>query len=247
LVNIHDLALNWRSLDARSSTKFDVTRHRVYVVTSLPTAPWCQGLSEPPDLQFPWVEALDVACSWARGASSIFRATELIAHAINALPKQTYLSSATQFAPLTDSPFHLWQYIFELNNSASFANDCRGVAGALASFANLLGNRLCPLLLSPNQGTGTFGTLPIRLLTDNAFLAQTFGHHEVATKASEPLNDFLPVYDACLELDEASPILAVGMLLGHPAQNGPDYLHRFMDSGNVNNRIVIPPRSVVVP
>jgi len=46
------------------------TRHRLYAVLEIPTAPWTQTPFSAANAETPWADSLNYACSWAQGAAS---------------------------------------------------------------------------------------------------------------------------------------------------------------------------------
>lgn len=62
-----------------------VTRHRIYTVLDVPTAPWTHTPFNPTNTQLPWAAALDRACDWVRGATAKDQAAKLITESIYAL------------------------------------------------------------------------------------------------------------------------------------------------------------------
>ena len=246
-VGTHHLVWSWRFFKQGVWTEFKQTHHTIYVVLASPTAPWFQGAVEPAGRSYPWVEAIQFACQWADGALTVDRATELITNAINTLENQDYPLPDTDnrlFVDEFDAPFNLTFFLNGLN-SASFINECTGVTAAVATFGNLLGDRLCPLQMF--KDSGTIRTQLIRLIGSNETddpVQKDFGKHEAATRAGLPLDEHLPVYDACLRFaDGVSPDLPVAMPLSRLDLIG-GYLPRLIQTGGFENFVLMPPRGV---
>ena len=235
------LQLDWLATDAGNTTRFGYTTHRIFVVVDTPKAPWVQGLVEPPNLSFPRVDALEFACNVAAGAVSLTMATELLMQGIYNLPNQSYEPNAL-FVTEADGDFNLTSFL--KLPSGGFTNECRGVASAVVTFANLLGDRLCPLMLYKN--TGVVDINSVRLIgSESTFQKTFFGRHEVAVRIGLPLDENLPVTDACLQFGNANnPIEVFRMPLGHLNPNGIGYLFELIGSGDFENQVVIDPRPV---
>ena len=86
-VAIRDVTWHWeyRLGPYHAWHRFDTTRHRLYAMLGVPTAPWHQA---PLNTQLPWTDVLDYACRWAEGAASADMAA---AARITAFPISTAL------------------------------------------------------------------------------------------------------------------------------------------------------------
>lgn len=67
-VDVQTVTWRWQYRRRRNDpwTDFALSEHRIYSVLDLPNDPWQQDPASP-DL-FPWTDALDYGCTWARGA-----------------------------------------------------------------------------------------------------------------------------------------------------------------------------------
>jgi hypothetical protein len=68
-VGIWDVEWHWEFRRSKHHRwhHLDTTRHRIYVVLGIPTAPWKQMPYNAANTQLPWTDVLDYACGWAGG------------------------------------------------------------------------------------------------------------------------------------------------------------------------------------
>jgi len=247
LVGAHDLVWDWQLFHAGEWRSFGTTRHRIFVLAGHPTPPWAIRASEVENLEWPWVEALELACAWANGADTVELATERIVNVIHSLPNQVY-NTASAFSDSTDDPFNLTSFMEEVKK-ASFNNDCRGTAGAVVTFANLLGASLCRLQVF--NDLITFNTRSVRLIgpappPNFGWGFREWSFHELVTVQGVAVDEQLPVYDACLRLEDSPDNPVVRRPLGHVDPGGLDYLFKLIASGeDVENRVVRAPRPLI--
>jgi hypothetical protein len=235
-----DVVWNWQQHVAGERwLDIATTSHLVYVTLHAPGKPWLKATVEA--LDKPWAEAIDLACQWAADADSIADSTALIAEAIYSLPHQRYAADSV-FVDGASAPFNLTQYLHDVKLGADFTNECRGIAAALVTFANLMGDRLCPLQMWPTQG-GKNDTQSIMLIGDDVFRSTLFTRHETATQQAIAASDLSPVFDACLKLDGHLTV-PLGMPLGHIDPNGLDYRFKLLRTGDFDALQVLPPRGV---
>lgn len=237
----------WQAFIHGDWQTFTTTHHKTHMLAAVPGPPWNQTMV--PDFAWPWVDALNVACAWAFGASTAAEAAAAIATRINTHPLHDYNEQSNQFFT-PSGQFNLTLYIWLVRNSAvSFIIDCEGIASALVTLANLLGENLMPLSLE-NQPGGGFSTKPIKPLSA-PFTTKTWGHHEVAVAAAlaagspiiAPAGATLLIYDANLQLDQAAPVLPILMPLG--TTNGGDYRFKLIRANNADRATPASPRPVV--
>ncbi len=248
-----DTRWEWQAFINGDWVTFAGTENRTYVVPDLPTAPWNQRVGANPG--WPWVAALNKACSWAFGAATVDEAAAAIASALNSHPKHTYDEDGVQFAPTKLGPFDLTTYLSELSTAASFIIDCRGVASAMVTFANLMGATLLPLQVENGNST-FFSTKSIKPL-NAAFMVTEWGRHEIAVMADPVLvpntaltggaGSSVLIYDANLRVNQLAPILPIQMPLG--SVSGGDYRFHLIDSaidGDDGDKVTpLPVRPVV--
>ena len=210
---------------------FDITSHQVYVVLRKPTAPWSQNSNG--DLQLPWTDVLDHACSWAARSFSVDEAAaKITARIFNMGPVWfeynciNFLPAYVQMIGYTGrSYFNCMAFLQHLKmrnvNRFVICSDC---ATIVSTFSNILG---CNLWQSTLQTPGTTFRVN-RILAIGARTwqrpcgLQGFTYHEVAWGGEGTAAD--PVYDACLAIDGTSdpddllsvPVLPANILLGSP-------------------------------
>jgi len=200
-VTIRDVTWHWeyRLGPHHAWHRFDTTRHRLYTVLAVPTAPWRQA---PLNTQLPWTDVLDYACRWAAGAASADMAAALVTQAVYALGPSivTYDCPGGGSSHYSFSDFDGTHFIERLRGGIGngiYVN-CSDCATIVASFANVLG---CDLW----QSRMGFGFGLNELLAIGSSVWQTacgwpgFSYHEVAWEAACTAND--DVYDACLKVD----------------------------------------------
>ena len=258
--------LSWRMKHEIEWREFATTRHLVYIILAHPTHPWTTAVVETPVSFFPWVKALDKACDWAAGATTIDEAIANITTALNSHPKHTYDSGAHQF--VRDGIFLLSDYLHELDYATSFPINCRGITSALTTFANLMGATLCPLVLDNSIGGG-FSTNPIETFTDPNFAPDSWIWHEIALRLPllifDSMGGLVPgaiappvafdapvphaaqqlIYDALVHFDPLAPTLPIKVKLGTPYVPNSGYRDDLVATGNADDAIAKAPRPVV--
>ena len=174
----------------------EVTCHPLYVTMAVPTEPWGQTVTLDPirDLKLPWVGALDVACTWSRGARTTEEAAALITEALNSSPQLFYTSSSSfEF----DDKFLLSCFIDQLSSGRPFGVNCSDCAQAVSTLANLLG---CDLCQGKFETVDTNRVLKIgQADIDSNWRCTSFSEHEVAWLHNVGPDSL--VYDACLKVD----------------------------------------------
>jgi len=229
-VGIRDVTWHWeyRLGPHHAWHPFDTTRHRIYTVLAVPTAPWQQA---PLNTQLPWTDVLDYACRWAEGATSADMAAALVTQAVYALGPSvvTYDCPGGGSSHYSFPNFDCTQFVERLRGGIGngiYVN-CSDCATIVASFADVLG---CDLW----QSRMGFGFALNELLAIGSNVWQTacgwpgFSYHEVAWEAACTAND--DVYDACLRVDGDSdptapprvPLLPQDLRFGNPG----DLLYR---------------------
>lgn len=240
-VGTHIVRWRWqvRLPPSANFTDFAVTTHKIYTVLGLPNLPWEQPPLLTDEIQLPWVEVLDWACHWARGARTADEAAEMVTRNIHALGPQfieydehggqstyTYLLSEQ-----TGSQEFLCNRFLRLLRGEGIPPhrlvNCSDCATIVSTFANILGCNLSPSRMSPqppdNQGFRLNLIRPVGFSQWSPnFDFGGFSYHEVAWKGACTEND--PVYDACLQLDRDDdptaaphdPLLAINLRFGVP-------------------------------
>jgi hypothetical protein len=190
------------------------TQHRIYTLLNDPTAPWAflrVGVTNP---YYPWTEALDLACTWARGATASIQAARMITSAINTLSGFSYEAATGGGVYTAPNPFGI--SFFNLTGFLRFANgvtpnpggvvNCCDCATIVTTFANVIGCDLTETLLAPARGSTLTSFTCNKIITLNSTAgwaypfppANAFSYHEVAVP-----NPMLPsvIFDACLKVD----------------------------------------------
>jgi hypothetical protein len=198
---------NWEYRAADGWTKFDQTRHRIFVVLDTPRAPWSQRITPEviafsvggevayiDNTQLPWVDALEVACSWAQGVTEKHEAASVITVAVNSKTPQVY-NTITNYGA-----FHLTWYLADLKAGAPFQTNCTDCANAVTTLGNLLGCDLYSQYLSTSfEPTKPFLTLNGDPTNPSDWVSYIWSYHEFAWIG--PPNQTGSVYDACLRVD----------------------------------------------
>ena len=254
-VGIFQTTWNWQVLENGDWQTFATTHHRTFVLPALPAAPWTQALKARVSIGLPWVIALDKACAWAFGTTTVNEATAAIATRINEHPKHIYDEDGTQY--IAGGQFLLTNYLADLDNAPDFIIDCTGIAAVMVTFANLLGAGLMPLKIQ-NSTPATFFTteliapVGVDWTINGDWIFRQWGRHEVAM-IPESLLDAqggqlpgvivpgkplpqdpaagLLIYDASMHVDQAAPVLPIRMRLGSVAK-GTDYRFKLIDVGD---------------
>ncbi len=206
-VGIQDATWHWeyRLGPHHAWHRFDTTRHRLYTLLAVPTAPWQQAPFTPANTQLPWVEVLDHACRWADGATTLDLAAALVTQAVYALGPAivTYDCPGGGGSHYSAPDFDCTAFMERLHGGIGngiYVN-CSDCATFVSSIANSLG---CDLW----QSRMGWGFDLNALLAIGSHVWQTacgwpsFNYHEVAWKAACNVND--AVFDACLQVNGSS-------------------------------------------
>jgi hypothetical protein len=204
---------------------FDASTHQLFVVLDAPTAPWSQAPFTLANTQIPWVDVLDHACRWARGARSADEAASLITFALNTLGGSVLayncvgLGSACYSWPYFDCTAFLQRLQGGPGNGPLV--NCSDCAAVVSTFANCLGADLWQSKMGFD-----FALNPVRLVGSASFERACglgrFAMHEVAWTGAGTERD--RVFDACLQVDAdldptrapRRPLVAAGVPFGGP-------------------------------
>lgn len=217
-VGAYNVAWRWQWRLTPSDTWRDIftTRHRMFVILEKPTLPWVQTSGS---TSLPWTDALEIACNWAKGATTRDAAAGLVTEGYNGCGKVSYdtTSGSTFYGWIS---YNLTQMINRLNGGPGLGSkvNCTDSANTVSTFANLLG---CDLWQS-RMGS-SFDLNPIIAIGYNTWAIPFwggFGYHEVAWKGACTQNDNL--FDGCLKVDgdadpttpPHTPLLPKNMLFG---------------------------------
>jgi hypothetical protein len=216
-----------------------VTKHRIYVVIDIPTAPWQQTPYQPNNLQLPWTDVLDFACSWAAGANDKDIAAGQVTQAVNSLGPATFTYDCPGGggSHYSAGQFDCTAFVDRLKGGVGqglYVN-CSDCATFTSTFSNVLG---CDLWQS-RMGTAYFLLNDILAIGSSTWQPPCqgidnwhggFGYHEVAWKGACDVGDYL--FDACLMVDgdadptvpPHTPVLPINMRFGNTGDG--DYRDR---------------------
>lgn len=195
------------------------TRHRIYVVLSLPTAPWVQTAGS---TSLPWTDALDIACTWATGTTGAVAAASRVAQGYNGSGRVAYdtTSGATFYG---SASYNLSEMIERLNGGVGLGGlvNCTDSANTVSTMANLLG---CDLWQS--RMSSSFRLNPMIAIGTGVWaipFSGSFSYHEVAWTGACTEAD--RVFDGCLHVDgdadpttaPHTPLLPLDMVFGNCA------------------------------
>ena len=207
----------WREKPSDAWRELLITRHRVYVILQVPTLPWVQTAGS---TALPWTDALELACDWAKGATTAAAAASAITAAYNGSGRVSYdtIQGATKYG---SGSFNLTQMLARLNGGVGLGEkvNCTDSANTVSTLANLVG---CDLWQS-RMGWG-FALNPLIAIGYSAWAVPFnggFNYHEVAWTGA--CTEFERVYDGCLHVDgDADPtsaphtaLLPTNMLFGN--------------------------------
>lgn len=228
-VGRHSTEWRWQVRRGRHWVTFDTTQHTVYLVLAVPNGPWDQAPG-PNNTQLPWVDALDKACLWAVGATTLDDAAARITTAVNTQPLQRY----TPVTIFGWGDYQLSSYLAALGGGAAFSLNCTDCADAVTTFANLLG---CDLYEGRFTNMVTRRFLPLNgdPAVDADWTSWHWGYHEICWLHAMGQNEL--IYDGCLQVDMDDNYADTVHIARHPIKmrfgtNGyDDYRYRLVDSG----------------
>jgi len=201
---------------------FDTTDHRIYTVLKIPKEPWSQAPMTQNNIELPWAEVLEYACSWASGAQNTDEATVGVTTGVRHLEQTT--RAVYDFGPHYSKPHFDCTAFLDLaagGPGSGLKLNCDDFATVVSSFANILGCELWQAGLSSGLG---FKTNPIRLFGRTTWQAVNFTGHTVAWEGA--CNEDEDLYDACLEVDSdedptlppQTPLLPTNLRFGRPGE-----------------------------
>jgi len=221
----------YRRTPADPWTDIAITRHRIYTILDLPTAPWQQTPYQQSNTQLPWTDVLDYACQWSMGATTVEGAGGGVTRGVNDLGPAvvTYDCPGGGGSRYSAGGFDCTDFIERLKGGVGngyFVN-CSDCATFVSTFANALG---CDLWQS-RMGSAFFHLNPILAIGSSVWQpachgtpgwSDGFGYHEVAWTGACDSDE--NVYDACLKVDgdadptsaPHTPLLPVNLRFGNP-------------------------------
>lgn len=232
-VGIRTTDWKWQYRHGRHWHDFDTTQHKIYLVLDMPQAPWNQNPAGN-NIQLPWTDALDKACSWALGVTTKDAAAERITIAINTRSNQSY-TPMTLFLDFGTDQYKLTSYLAQINGGAPFQLNCTDCADAVTTFSNLLG---CDLYEGRffNMTTKLFLTLNGNPAAAADWVTWNWSYHEICWLHQIGQNE--RIYDGCLQVDMSNN--PPNHIAQHPVKmrfgmNDPnDYRYRLVQSGSAN-------------
>jgi hypothetical protein len=237
-VGVHTTEWRWQYRTGRGPwTDLAVTRHRIYVLVDVPTAPWQQAPSSPSNTQLPWTEVLDVACRWGALATTADQAAAKVTAAVYALGPGTveYDCPGGGSSHYSFGGFACTAFLDRLHGGLGNGRyvNCSDCGTIVSTFTNALGGDLW----SSRMGYG-FGLNELLAIGSSTWQTACgwggFNYHEVAWSGGCTAAD--EVWDACLRVDgDADPVhaphvalLPVDMRFGAPGD------------GNYRDRLATP-------
>ncbi|MET0386174.1 MAG: hypothetical protein ABW321_09465, partial [Polyangiales bacterium] len=196
-VGAHDVTFNWqwRTRKNEAWRELLVTRHRVYIVLEAPTLPWTQT---PTSTALPWTDALELACTWAAGATTRTEAARRIAERYFDSGRVAYdTASGATFYGIVH--YNLTEMLERLNGGVGLGAkvNCTDSANTVSTLSNLLG---CDLWQSRMGSAFALNAVISIGFRDWALpFGGGFSYHEVAWSGACAEND--NVFDACLKVD----------------------------------------------
>ncbi len=174
--------------------EFQRTSHQVYTILAPPRNPWTFRPQAACDL---WLEVVDQACKWAKGARSAKEAADQITKEIFNLGEE---GSAAPLVWNGDANYSkggqfdcegFLRYFLKKELGQGSAVNCSDLACIVTTFANALGAHLLQSTIGPH-----FDTNCVRLIGMPEFGPTDFERHEVAWDGGAGIGD--PLWDACL-------------------------------------------------
>lgn len=226
-VGLHTTEWRWqyRRSPTDQWTDIAVTRHRIYTVLEVPSAPWQQAPYAVGNSQLPWTEVLDYACTWASGAGDAVAAAAGVTRGVYDLGPGviTYDCPGGGSSHYSSGGFDCTAFLERLAGGTGngYYVNCSDCATFVSSFANILG---CDLWQS--QMGWFFALNPLLGIGSNVWQPAcgwaSFSYHEVAWTGACGAGD--KVFDSCLQVDsDANPsaaphtaLLPVNLRFGNP-------------------------------
>jgi hypothetical protein len=251
-VDVHEISLLWQyaedHFDSQETLEWNdltITNHRIFVLLDRPsTGPWSllEGATNNP-----WVGALELACLWARGATTEEEGASKITRQIYSMgrEKNSFRPGQKIFKykggesfsnnlnlKLGHAPyFNLTRFLAHLKkkNAGIMGGSCEEFASIVVTFSNLLGCHLTLKRFEPIEADGFTLNSVLLIGSDNddwrsrstsGNKLSEFAYHVVACPTTSP-SEYL-VYDSCLAVEEtANPSLAHSPLVPTGMKFGP--------------------------
>ena len=196
-VDVQDIVWRWqyRVSGTQDWIDFAITTHRIYTVLNVPKRPWMQDTDE---TQLPWLEVLDYACDWARGAQNTDDAAEQITIRVNQLGEQQLICYGGGSFYTDIDAFDCCSFLDLLNGGEGKGNsvNCDDCAAIVSTFANSVGCNLVQMCIASTKASFALKAHR-RIGLQGTFENQSFFHHMVA---AEGCSDDVEVFDACVQI-----------------------------------------------
>ncbi|WP_084579390.1 LamG domain-containing protein [Sphingomonas azotifigens] len=211
-VQLQDVTWTWQyQVDDGSWANMATTRHRVYVILSLPNQPWQQGAVRS-NQQLPWTDLLDYACTWARGATTTDLVLSKVTTQVNSgigLKYDLVAGASFYTGPSAGvSRFLCGLFLDYLTTGGGNGKtvNCTDCATIVTTFSNVLGANVFASMMFNTADPATGFTCNQILAIGYTTWAVPFPHgiggfsyHEVPWTGLASYSD--PLYDACLQYD----------------------------------------------
>lgn len=201
-IGIKDLRIDWQvqTEDEKDWTSLGTTQHRCYLTLGIPQEPWDANSTEPEDVNRVWMEVLEIACNWAKGASDYSQAAGLITGMLNSCGRFIYdvENGASNYTTSLDY-FECEEFIDRIKGGEGFGEklNCTDCATIVSTLANSLGASLVQ-----SQLMYKFPVNPILAIGTHEWSPPfdgRFSYHEVAWEGG--VDSQGKIYDACLHVD----------------------------------------------
>lgn len=223
-VGIHTVAWRWQYRLASSAPWIDfaTSEHQVFTTLLPPSAPWAGAPFLDLNLALLWSEALEVACYWARGATSTDEAAALICLNLYAMGGGTFEYGCAVFGHemYTNSLLSLFDLSAMLERigggegNGRYVN-CTDCACTVSTLANALGAGLWQSRMGsylPDFALRDILTIGSSLWSSPCNSGLGFMFHEVAWSGNA--GEFDAVYDASLMVNaELRPFMPIAPML----------------------------------
>ncbi len=207
---------NWKFVDESGSVTTAATSHRVFVILDQPDHPWAAGGDQAAELDtLPWPAVLEIACTWAVGATSEVEAATRVTAAVFELGWEVpgrvrlrYRAGDQSYVTFSGTPlhFHCEVFLADIAGARPAFVNCIGASSIVTTFSNIVGCRLRPIVIDAPD-CNLFKLNPIVPLGGGT-TEDEFVNHVVAAsgvKEGRSLEDAL-VFDAALTVDaDAQP------------------------------------------
>jgi hypothetical protein len=204
-----------------------ISMHRIFIIKDVSTWPWTGYDEEIKDVdgdyyvsQPPFLGALEWACKWAEGETTVQGITSKIVSKLYDSNRFNYpIQGAMNYTSFYNNYFDCGRFIDRLNDKYGRGPNvnCVDCAHMVVALANALG---CGLktgkIENPTTSDGTtfpFKLNPVTLIGWNELAPadHEFAYHQIAFKPSEDGASMDNVFDACIKFDKETYLKVVNM------------------------------------